>query len=178
MREGDVVILHKLHVSKQVKHVVASIEVPFEIPLDQRPPIPSPEERLQTYKEQRIKRLDFRMLRVQAVAGSKAAQTQMLGRKQDPRRKLTESTILQAANYAKLWSLRRNGKRVPPLRKYVKPRVSKEAKLSHADPKGNPAWKDSQAVIAEKKKIERNAQVAAAKTADLSRRGLQVPSSS
>ncbi|QIW95984.1 hypothetical protein AMS68_001502 [Peltaster fructicola] len=52
--EGDIVILHRLSVAKTVRHVIGEVAVPYGKPLAERPPIPTPEERLAEYKKQRL----------------------------------------------------------------------------------------------------------------------------
>lgn len=71
---GDVVSLHRLQVSANVHHVVASIVAPFGTPIDQRAPIPTPDERLAEYKAKRFKKLARRGLRRAAAAGDEEAQ--------------------------------------------------------------------------------------------------------
>ncbi|WPH04008.1 Hypothetical protein R9X50_00689200 [Acrodontium crateriforme] len=71
---GDVVSLHRMQVSANVHHVVASIVAPFGTPIDQRAPIPTPDERLAEYKAKRFKKLARRELRRAAAAGDEAAQ--------------------------------------------------------------------------------------------------------
>lgn len=70
---GDVIQLHRLHVSTQVFHVVGAITAPFGKPLDQRPPVPTPDDRLAAYKEKRFAKLERRTLRVKAAAGDAEA---------------------------------------------------------------------------------------------------------
>jgi small subunit ribosomal protein S17 len=66
---GDVVELHRLRVSTIVHHVVASIVTPFGRPISDRPPIPTPDERLAKYKEHRFAKLHRRELRQKAMDG-------------------------------------------------------------------------------------------------------------
>lgn len=66
---GDVVELHRLSVSKAVQHVIASIVAPFGTPVNARPPIPTPDERLAAYKGKRFAKLKRRTLRRQAAMG-------------------------------------------------------------------------------------------------------------
>lgn len=66
---GDVVELHRLHVSRRVRHVVASVISPFGTPLEARPPIPTPDDRLAAYKDARFKKLRRRELRAKAADG-------------------------------------------------------------------------------------------------------------
>lgn len=70
---GDVVELHRLHVSRRVRHVVASVIAPFGTPLEARPPIPTPDDRLAAYKEARFRKLKRRELRVKAAEGDAEA---------------------------------------------------------------------------------------------------------
>lgn len=67
--QGDVVSLHRLRVSTAVKHVVANIITPFGKPVSERPHIPTPEERLATYKTARLAKLHRRHLRREAAKG-------------------------------------------------------------------------------------------------------------
>lgn len=47
MREGDIIAIEPgWRVSKHVHHVVASIIAPFGKPIEERPPVPSAEERI------------------------------------------------------------------------------------------------------------------------------------
>lgn len=73
VREGDVVVLHRLRVSKTVHHVVASIAAPFGTPVEDRPPIPSPDERLEDYRERRRQKVERQILRKRAEAGDSEA---------------------------------------------------------------------------------------------------------
>ena len=59
--------------STVVHHVVADIISPFGTPGDQRPPKPTPDERLAAYKAKRFAKLDRRQLRVKAAAGDAEA---------------------------------------------------------------------------------------------------------
>ncbi|KAF7197328.1 37S ribosomal protein S17, mitochondrial [Pseudocercospora fuligena] len=70
---GDVVELHRLKVSKQVEHVVARIISPFGKPVEERPPVPTPEERLADYKAKRMVKLRRRELRIRAGEGDAEA---------------------------------------------------------------------------------------------------------
>lgn len=70
---GDVVELHRLHVSKRVRHVVASVIAPFGTPLEARPPIPTPDDRLAVYKETRFRKFKRRELRAKAAEGDAEA---------------------------------------------------------------------------------------------------------
>lgn len=70
---GDVVQLHRLHVTEHVRHVVAKLLVPFGKPSDERPPIPLPEERLAEYKQYRFAKLRRRKLRRKAALGDAEA---------------------------------------------------------------------------------------------------------
>lgn len=65
--------LHRLRVSTIVHHVVASIVTPFGTPISERPPIPTPDERLAEYKERRFTKLHRRELRQKAADGDEAA---------------------------------------------------------------------------------------------------------
>lgn len=70
---GDVVELHRLRVSSAVRHVVADIISPFGQNAEDRPPIPSADERLAAYKEKRFAKLHRRTLRRQAAEGNAEA---------------------------------------------------------------------------------------------------------
>jgi small subunit ribosomal protein S17 len=70
---GDVVELHRLHVSKRVRHVVASVVAPFGTPLESRPPIPTPDDRLAAYKASRFRKFKRRELRAKAAEGDEEA---------------------------------------------------------------------------------------------------------
>lgn len=70
---GDVIELHRLQVSRRVRHVVASVVAPFGKPLDARPPIPTPDDRLAAYKEARFRKLKRRELRAKAANGDAEA---------------------------------------------------------------------------------------------------------
>lgn len=76
--------LHRLHVSKTVEHVVARIVSPFGSPVEQRPPIPSPDERLAAYKEKRFAKLRRRELRTKAADGDAEAIQQLKDMGLDP----------------------------------------------------------------------------------------------
>lgn len=65
--------LHRLTVSSAVKHVVASIVAPFGKPIEERPPVPTPDERLAAYKAKRFAKLKRRELRVRAAKGDEEA---------------------------------------------------------------------------------------------------------
>lgn len=71
--EGDVVELHRLKVSRHVRHVVASIVSPFGDPVESRPPVPTADERLAAYKGKRFAKLKRRELRVKAADGDAEA---------------------------------------------------------------------------------------------------------
>lgn len=61
---GDVIEeMHRLKVSSQVFHVVGAITVPYGKPISDRPPIPSPNERLPKYNEKRFAKLERRSSR-------------------------------------------------------------------------------------------------------------------
>lgn len=81
---GDVVELHRLRVSKQVEHVVARIVSPFGTPIEERPPIPTPDERLAAYKEKRFAKLRRRDLRERAADGDAEAIQQLKDMGLDP----------------------------------------------------------------------------------------------
>lgn len=66
---GDVVELHRLRCSKHVHHVVGRIVSPFGKPVEARPQIPTPDERLAIYKQARFAKLERRRLRQQAAIG-------------------------------------------------------------------------------------------------------------
>jgi len=76
--------MHRLKVSTAVHHVVASIVTPFGTPIDSRPPIPSPEERLAAYKAKRLPQLQRRSLRRQAAQGSAEAIAELKRQGLDP----------------------------------------------------------------------------------------------
>lgn len=84
LNQGDVVNLHRLKVSTAVHHVVASIITPFGTPIDSRPPIPTPEERLAAYKAQRLPKLHRRTLRREAAKGNSDAITELKNLGLDP----------------------------------------------------------------------------------------------
>ena len=81
---GDVVELHRLRVSTIVHHVVASIITPFGTPISERPPIPTPDERLAEYKERRFAKLHRRELRQKAADGDEAAIQELRAMGLDP----------------------------------------------------------------------------------------------
>lgn len=60
--------MHRLRVAKTVEYVVGSIVSPFGKPIEDRPPVPTPEERLALYKEKRINKLARRTARRKAAA--------------------------------------------------------------------------------------------------------------
>lgn len=70
---GDVVSLHRLRVTPQVQHVVAAIVSPYGTPIDQRPPVPTADERFAAYKEYRFAKLHRRSLRRRAAEGDAEA---------------------------------------------------------------------------------------------------------
>lgn len=76
---GDVVELHRLRVSTIVYHVVASIITPFGTPISERPPVPTPDERLAKYKERRFVKLQRRELRQKAAGGDVDAIQELKG---------------------------------------------------------------------------------------------------
>lgn len=84
LNQGDVVSLHRLKVSTAVQHVVASIITPFGTPIESRPPIPTPEERLAAYKERRLPKLHRRTLRREAAKGSPEAIAELQALGLDP----------------------------------------------------------------------------------------------
>lgn len=65
--------LHRLRVSAAVHHVVANIVSPFGKPIAERPPVPTADERLSKYKEQRFAKLHRRSLRREAAKGNPEA---------------------------------------------------------------------------------------------------------
>ncbi|CAK1367235.1 unnamed protein product [Cercospora beticola] len=81
---GDVVELHRLKVSTQVEHVVSKIVSPFGNPIESRPPVPSPEDRLAAYKAKRFVKLERRELRRQAADGVEDAIQQLRSMGLDP----------------------------------------------------------------------------------------------
>lgn len=76
--------IHRLKVSTAVHHVVASIITPFGTPIDSRPPIPTPEERLAAYKAKRLPQLQRRTLRREAAKGSPEAIAELKSLGVDP----------------------------------------------------------------------------------------------
>lgn len=62
-----------MRVSSAVRHVVAAVTVPFGKPIDQRPHIPTADERLAAYKEKRFAKLKRRELRARAAEGDAEA---------------------------------------------------------------------------------------------------------
>lgn len=76
--------LHRLKVSTAVHHVVASIITPFGTPIESRPPIPTPEERLAAYKAKRLPQLHRRTLRREAAKGSPEAIAELKSLGADP----------------------------------------------------------------------------------------------
>ncbi|CAK4034756.1 nucleic acid-binding [Lecanosticta acicola] len=82
--QGDVVELHRLRVAKTVGHVVASIVSPFGAPVEARPPIPTPDERLAAYKAKRFDKQKRRELRVKAAEGDAEAIQQLKDMALDP----------------------------------------------------------------------------------------------
>ena len=81
---GDVVELHRLRVSTVVHHVVAKIITPFSTPISERPPVPTPDERLAIYKEKRFAKLRRRELRQKAADGDSAAIQELRSMGLDP----------------------------------------------------------------------------------------------
>ena len=81
---GDVVSLHRLRVSKAVHHIVGELITPYGIPREQRAPIPTPEERLADYKEERMQKLHRRALRREAAKGDAEAIRKLKGMGLDP----------------------------------------------------------------------------------------------
>lgn len=81
---GDVIQMHRLKVSSQVFHVVGSIIAPFGRPISERPPIPTPDERLANYKEKRFAKLERRKLRQEAAQGDADAIKQLQAMGLDP----------------------------------------------------------------------------------------------
>ncbi|GAB7360907.1 hypothetical protein MBLNU230_g0893t1 [Neophaeotheca triangularis] len=71
--EGDTVELHRLKVSSAVDYIVAGIVAPFGKPVDQRPPLQTPDERLEAYKAKRFAKLERRGLRLRAAKGDAEA---------------------------------------------------------------------------------------------------------
>lgn len=84
LNEGDVIELHRLRVSSAVRHVVGSIISPFGTPIDQRPPVPTGDERLAKYKEKRFVKLERRTLRKKAAMGHEDAIKELQERGLDP----------------------------------------------------------------------------------------------
>lgn len=82
---GDVVELHRLRVSTAVHHVVAKIVSPFGTPIDSRPPVPSPDDRLAAYKMKRFAKLRRRDLRRQAAEGNAESIAKLRSMDLDPR---------------------------------------------------------------------------------------------
>lgn len=81
---GDVIQMHRLKVSSQVFHVVGAITAPFGKPISERPPIPTPDERLETYKRKRFAKLERRSLRREAAMGHADAIKQLQAMGLDP----------------------------------------------------------------------------------------------
>ena len=81
---GDVIQLHRLHVSSQVFHVVGAITAPFGKPLSERPPVPTPDDRLAKYKEKRFAKLERLLLRQKAAAGDADAIKELRAMNLDP----------------------------------------------------------------------------------------------
>ena len=81
---GDVIQLHRLRVSKRVHHVVGRITAPFGKPIQDRPPIPTPDERLAQYKKERFAKLERRALRRKAAMGDAEAIEQLRSMGLDP----------------------------------------------------------------------------------------------
>jgi len=81
---GDVVELHRLKHSKHVHHVIGKLITPFGVPVSQRPPIPTADERLATYKEKRFAKLERRTLRRKAAMGDGDAIRELQSRGLDP----------------------------------------------------------------------------------------------
>lgn len=84
LNQGDVIKMHRLKVSTAVHHVVASIVTPFGTPIESRPPIPTPEERLAAYKAKRLPQLQRRSLRRKAAEGSAEAIAELKRQGLDP----------------------------------------------------------------------------------------------
>ncbi|KAK5124546.1 hypothetical protein LTR85_001763 [Meristemomyces frigidus] len=81
---GDVISLHRLRVSTAVHHVVGNIVTPFGTPIDQRPHIPTPDERLAAYKGERFAKLKRRTLRRKAAMGDAEAIQELRSMGLDP----------------------------------------------------------------------------------------------
>ncbi|KAK5115527.1 hypothetical protein LTR62_001186 [Meristemomyces frigidus] len=74
---GDTVSLHRLRVSKAVHHVVGELMTPYSVPREERPPIPTPDERLAEYKKHRFQKLYRRSLRNSAAEGNEDAEQKL-----------------------------------------------------------------------------------------------------
>lgn len=81
---GDVVSLHRLRVSTAVHHVIGHIVTPFGKPVEQRPHIPTPDERLAAYKGERFAKLKRRTLRRKAALGDAEAIQELRAMGLDP----------------------------------------------------------------------------------------------
>jgi small subunit ribosomal protein S17 len=82
---GDVIELHAERYTKHVAFVVGSIVSPFGKPVEDRPPVPTGDDRLAAYKEKRFAKYKRRAeraekiprLRLAAEAGDKEARKQL-----------------------------------------------------------------------------------------------------
>jgi hypothetical protein len=60
VREGDIITMTPERHSKHVMHTVSRIVAPYGIPISQRPPLATPEERESAYLEKRARKLERR----------------------------------------------------------------------------------------------------------------------
>jgi hypothetical protein len=60
VREGDIITMTPERHSKHVMHTVSQIVAPYGIPISQRPPLATPEERESAYLEKRVRKLERR----------------------------------------------------------------------------------------------------------------------
>lgn len=60
VREGDIITMTPERHSKHVLHTVSAILAPFGIPLSERPPLLTQEEREQVYLQKRLRKLERR----------------------------------------------------------------------------------------------------------------------
>ncbi|KAK4956097.1 hypothetical protein LTR28_005968 [Elasticomyces elasticus] len=65
--EGDIVSLTSLRTSKHVHYVISAIIAPFGKPVEERPPVPTAEEREKAYRVKRTKKFQRKKLRTLAA---------------------------------------------------------------------------------------------------------------
>ncbi|KAF2772593.1 nucleic acid-binding protein [Teratosphaeria nubilosa] len=70
---GDVVVIDRLRCSKEVYHIVTKLHAPFGTPAHERPPIPTPDQRLANWKKERFAKIQRRALRRAAARGDEKA---------------------------------------------------------------------------------------------------------